>query len=165
MCIPGKKIAEEIKKQLKTQAKKFGKKTPLKLVVVLVGNSPDQLSFVSIKKKTAQSLGIGFELIHFKKTPNFEEFVRLIKEKAMCPKTTGIIIQHPLPNHLLTDTIYNFIPKEKDIEGNLNRSPHLPPLGQAILTVLKYIYHLKLDKNLLINLEKDKSFFKKNFQK
>lgn len=164
MRIPGKKIAEEIKKNLKKEIKSLRKKHDLKLVVFLVGNLGNQLSFVKIKGKTAHNLGIKYKLIHFKKTPPFEEFARLIKETAGDPKTTGIIIQQPLPSHLLTDTIYNFISKEKDIEGNHPKSPYLPPIGLSILTLLKYIYYLKVDKNLIIDLKKDTAFFKKTFK-
>lgn len=164
MTISGKKIAEELRVHLKKEVKKLGKKSPLKLVVFLVGSAPDQLSFVKIKEKTARDLGIGFEFIHFKKVPGFEDFVRLVKEKSEDPKTTGIIIQQPLPNHLITDTIYNFIGREKDIEGNHIKTPFLPPLGLAALTVLKYAYSQKIDKKLFVDFSKDKLFFKKNFK-
>src|SRR5437762_3350962 len=139
MKIPGKEIAEVIKDDLRKQAEQLSKKgkTP-HLVTILVGDAPEQLSFVAIKKKMAQNLGIEFEFVHLSKIPSFQEFANLLKSYSNNPKVTGIIVQQPLPTQLQTDSIYNFIPLEKEIEGHKPKSSFLPPLGLATLTALKY---------------------------
>lgn len=166
MKVPCIDIALFLKKLLKqrvAQLKKKGKKP--KLVTFLIGESSEQLSFVAIKKKVAKEIGIGFEFIHLKKAPSFMEFANLLKEKSHDPKTTGVIIQQPLPSHLHTNTIYNFIPVEKEIEGHRAKSPHFPPLGLAVLTTLKYLYQKSsLTKHLFIDRKQDSSFFKQTFK-
>jgi len=163
MLINGKHIAEVLEKDLKKEFKELKKKKKsIKLVVFLIGNSPEQLSFVSIKKKLAKRLGVDFEFIHLKTTPPFIAFVRMIKKKSFDPKTTGIIIQQPLPSQLNTDSVYDFIALEKEIEGHRKKTSFFPPLGLAVITIFKYIYiHPKIDSHLLINIHKDLNAIKK----
>src|SRR3989338_7682700 len=165
MEINGHNIALLIEKYLRKEVKKLGKKRKIKLSTFLVGNSAEQLSYVKIKAKTAKRLGIIFELIHLKSVPSFEKFMHLIKEKSQEPRTTGIIIQQPLPAQLSTASIYEYIPAAKEIEAHKNKSAFYPPLGLAVLTLLKSIF-LKARKaeDALINLEKEKSYFKKLFR-
>jgi len=152
-----------MKKELKKEIKKL-KKNKLKLVTFLVGQSADQLSFVKIKKKIASELGINFEFIHLKTTPTFEKFMRKVREKAMEKETTGVIIQQPLPAQLSTDSIYNCIPLNKEIEGHLRKTPFYPPIGLAVLTLIKHIFlKTRSGKDLFIDFEHDKNFFKKIF--
>lgn len=160
MEIPGKKIAIVLESILKKEIKKSKKK--LKLVTFLVGPAQDQLSFVRMKAKVAKRLGIQFELVHLHQVPSFESFMHSLKEKAIDPKTTGIIIQQPLPAQLSTSSIYDYFPLTKEIEGHKNKSPYLPPVGLAVLTVFKYgLNQSKIDKNLLIDLKRDHHMFKK----
>lgn len=164
MEIPGKKIAAAIEKVLKRERKKLLKKTPLKLTTFLVGNAADQLSYVKIKAQTAKRLGIKFELIHLRTTPSFEEFMHKIKEKSQDPKTTAIIIQQPLPAQLSTESLYEYIPSVKEIEGHKRKSIFLPPIGLAVLTILKYIYSKARSTDLIIDINKERSLFKKLFR-
>lgn len=160
MEIPGKKIASFLETLLKKEVRKLKKK--IKLVTVLVGESSEQLSFVRIKALTARRLGIQFELIHLKEVPSFEEFMHLLKEKSHDPKNTGLIIQQPLPAQLSTASIYDYLPLAKEIEGHRDKSEFLPPIGLAVLTVLRYALEgNKINRDLLISLQKDGSFFKR----
>lgn len=162
MKIPCIQITRALRQALSKRVTKLKKKkiTP-KLVTFLVGDSSDQLSYVTIKQKVAKALGIKFEFIHLKETPPFETFANLLREKAYDPQTTGVIIQQPLPSKLFTETLYNFIPRVKELEGHHPKSPFLPPLGLAVLTVLKHAYQPKISlKNLFIEEKQDFSFFK-----
>jgi len=163
--IPAKKIISTIEKILKKEAKKLRKKKALKLTTFLVGQAGEQLSYVRIKAKIAKKLGIGFELVHLKSTPSFEEFMHKIKEKSQDPKTTGIIIQQPLPAQLSTESLYEYIPTVKEIEGHKRKTTYLPPIGLAILTVLKYIYAKpRSGEELIIDIQKERGPFKKLFR-
>ena len=159
MILPGKKIADFILDQARREIDSLSKRGKLKLVTILVGNARNQLSFVHIKERTAKKLGVKFEFIHIKRTPLFEKFVRIVKEKANSPETTGLIIQQPLPDRLQTLTLYKFIPKEKEIEGfNVKRPLFKPPIGLTISTILKYIFktNYKINKELLPNFKQDR---------
>lgn len=166
MQIPGKKIATALENLLKKEVKRLKKqKKSLMLSVILAGKGNDQISFVKIKAKTARRLGIKFELLHLKTIPSFEEFMHKIKEKSLDVETTGIIIQQPLPAQLTTESLYEYIPTVKEIEGHKHKTTYLPPIGLAILTVLKFIFGTgKIDANLFVDIKKDSTFFRKTFR-
>ena len=130
------------------------------MITILIGQSDEQLSFVNIKKKVASRLGIKFDFVNFKRVPMFEKFAQMLKAYSADPGVCGIIIQQPLPSQLSTDSIYKYIPQIKEIEGHKNKPLYHPPLGMAVLTVLKYIYGgKKINKNLMVE-DEDIKFFR-----
>jgi methylenetetrahydrofolate dehydrogenase (NADP+)/methenyltetrahydrofolate cyclohydrolase len=161
MKINSKKIAQIIIKNLKKQVRKL-KKKPI-LAVFLVGESLESFSFVKTKEKMAKKIGAKFQLYHFKKTPSFEAFVNKIKKVASNKDITGVIIQKPLPASLNTASLFNYIPQTKEIEGHRKKSPFYPPLGMAVLSILKNIFQPINKKTIdqLLIFEKDRPFFKK----
>lgn len=164
MKIDGAQIASYLQKVLKKEVSKIKKKQP-HLVVFLAKEDADQMSFVKIKSRLAHAVGVGFELIKYEKPPLFIKFATTLRERSHNDKTTGVIIQQPLPSNLATDSIYNYIPDEKEIEGVKKKSPFFPPIGLAVLTIIKYVYGKgKLSPDLFVNLNKDKAFFKKLFK-
>ena len=161
MLIPTKKIAEELENFLKSEFKKI-KKKPVILVDTLVGSSADQISFVKIKEKIGKKLGVKFDFYHLTETPSFQVFMTDVKQKTADPKNTAVIIQQPLPSQLDTDSLYEYIPLAKEIEGHRKKTTFLPPIGLAVLTVIKNIFTGTTDiKKLLIDVKRDRVFFKK----
>lgn len=160
MEINGKKISDFIGTLINKELKK--KKQKPKLSVFLVGDSQEQLSFIHIKSQIAKKLGIKFECINLKNIPSFEKLVHTIKEKSLEKETSGIVVQQPLPASLSTDSIYDYIYINQEIEGHRRKTPFFPPIGLAVLTVIKFIFgKQKIDKDLLVNIVKDRMFFKK----
>jgi len=156
MIIPVKKLVERLELELKKEVNKISKKRKLKVVVFLVGNSDEQLSFVKIKQQTAKRLGILFELVQYKTAPTFEPFLRKIKEMSQHPDVTGIIVQQPLPPQLITESMFDFIALDKEIEGHRRKTEFYSPLALAVLTLLKYVFiHPKIDGKLFIDKKKD----------
>jgi methylenetetrahydrofolate dehydrogenase (NADP+) / methenyltetrahydrofolate cyclohydrolase len=160
MEINGKKIADFIGTLIKKDLKK--KKHKPRLTTLLVGDSPEQKSFIRIKSQVAKKLGIKFEFVHIKTTPSFEKLVNTIKEISQKGLSEGIVIQQPLPAQLSTDSIFDYIAGSQEIEGHQRKTPYVPPIGLAVLTILKYIFGKhKIDKDILVNIAKDHLFFKK----
>ena len=165
MKIDGRQIATYLQKLLKKEVVKLGKKKVPKLVIFLAKDEASQLSFVKIKEQLAKNIKVNFELVDFKNTPSFQKFVSAIKDRSASDETTGTIIQQPLPQELSTDSIYNYIPDVKEIEGVKKKSPFYPPIGLAVLTVIKFIYGKnKLSPDLFIDIKNDRLFFKKLFK-
>ncbi len=162
MKIPCSDIATSLKADLKKKVSDLKKRGVVpKLTTVLIGTAADQLSFVAIKKKVAKEIGVEFEFAHFKKCPSFLEFATQLRELAYKPSTTGVIIQLPLPSHLQSDTLYNYIPSVKDLEGHRTKSPHLPPLGLAVISLLKFVANPHRNKNSIYpDQVTDKNLFK-----
>lgn len=166
MKVPCADITRFIKEDLTRQVTQLKKKevTP-KLVAVLIGDDEEQLAAVKIKQKTARELGIEFELIHLQTPPAFLQFANLLKDKSHDPSVHGVVIEQPLPSSLQSDTIYNFIPLVKELEGHRKKTTFMPSIGLAILSILKYIYKsTKVNADLYPDAAKDPSFFKQGMK-
>lgn len=161
MQIPCKDIAAAIETTLQKEVEYLtnkGKKP--KLVTILVGSSPEQLSYVSIKERVATKLSIGFEFIHLQIHPSFEEFKKLLKEKSNDPSVTGIIIQQPLPDNYDVTEMYAIIPYHKEIEGHKRGSVFQFPLSLAVLTGIKYVYNGNhINEQNIVKFPEDTEFF------
>ena len=109
----------------------------------------------------AKALKINFKLIHLTKTPNFIDFANLLKKEVFNPDVTGIIIQQPLPAQLSTDSIYDYIPLLKEIEGHKKKTEFIFPLGLSVMTIIKYVYYGKRKQDIVfVDLKRDRLLFK-----
>lgn len=159
MFIDGKKIASNLLAILKKERKAIKKR--IGLSVFLVGSAPEQLSFVKIKSEMAKALKIDFKLIHLIRTPNFIDFANLLKKEVANKDVTCIIIQQPLPAQLSTDSIYDYIPLPKEIEGHKKKSEFVFPLGLAVMTIIKYVYDGKSKQDIVfVDLKRHRALFK-----
>jgi len=161
MLVPCDLLAMELTRQLSKRVSILKKNNIFpKLVTVLLGNSAEQLSFVSIKRRIATKIGIDFEFKHIKNEIKFSSFLTDLSNSAQDPKTSGIIVQHPLPTDFNQQEMYALIPESKEIEGHKKNSTYQFPLSLAVLSALKYIFNKDKDPaNSIVEYQKDKSFF------
>lgn len=113
--LEGKALADEIKSQLRAQVGLL-KKTPV-LACILAGDNAGAESYVKSQKKTAESLGIGYQLHKLDKDITEENFIEFIQKLNNDESVSGIIIQMPLPRQIDYKKIANYILPQKDIEG------------------------------------------------
>ena len=90
---------------------------PPTLQSVMVGNDPASLSFISIKEKRAQQIGIRFLRKHYPESFDPASVVRYIREKNEDPDIDGIIIQLPLPDQFDRTRVLRAIHPFKDVDG------------------------------------------------
>lgn len=137
--LDGKKIAERMLAEIKTEI--AGMKKPARLAVVVAGKDPVVESFIAQKKKAAESVGIDVRVYPFPADIATNELRKRISEIVHEKKNTGVIIQLPLPPHINKQYILNAIPPEKDPDvlsaraiGNfaVGKSPVMPPVVGAI---------------------------------
>ncbi len=161
MKIPCRDIAQIIETSLIAEVQQL-KQTNIqpKLVTFLLDRTPEQHSFVSIKEKVGERLGIQFQLVSPEQIPTLEEIKKQIQTIAEDPKTSGIIIQLPLPQHIPSKELYELIPSQKEIEGHITNSHFQFPLSLAVLTGLKYVFNKQTNESLIVDFEKDTAFFK-----
>ncbi len=161
MVINGKEIANKILDHLKEEVAKNNLHP--KLVVFAVNPTEGDQIYIKLKREAATHIGADFEVVYYKGTPRFEEFANKLRARAEENGTTGVIIQRPLPSQLSTDTVFNYVPINKEIEGHKAKSPFLPPLGLGVLTMIKYIYDpgsKNSVENVMVNQKIDMPFFK-----
>lgn len=119
MIIDGKSIAADIRKDIKSQVDEFIKKTNVKpgLTVVLVGENPASLVYVSQKEKACDEVGIVSLKVVLPEDISQEELEMKVEELNNDPTVHGILVQLPLPNHLNEKKIIEKISPEKDVDG------------------------------------------------
>ncbi|MDA1317035.1 MAG: bifunctional 5,10-methylenetetrahydrofolate dehydrogenase/5,10-methenyltetrahydrofolate cyclohydrolase [bacterium] len=165
MIIPCKDIAQEFENDLRSRTAKLRSQGEIpKLVTILLGSAPEQLSFVKIKERLAHQLDIEFEFIHLKHVPSFEDFLLQLDEIVRRNQTSGIIVQHPLPHGYDHNEIYKHLSMTQDIEGHKPDSPFIFPLALSVLSGLKHvlIHQTKKggdDSDVTVDLRHDASFF------
>ena len=107
MKIDGKKIAEEILKRLEGTLK-----PRRRLAAIKVGENPAAESFLKIKKKTAERLGVDFKTYEFSESISNEKLREEVGKIAKQKVVGGVIIQLPLPAKFNRQKIiYQFIQK------------------------------------------------------
>jgi methylenetetrahydrofolate dehydrogenase (NADP+)/methenyltetrahydrofolate cyclohydrolase len=116
--IDGKKVATDIKEQLKKDIEALNAKgvTP-GLSVVLVGEDPASKKYVSSKEKTCEALGIKSIGHKLKESATQEALLKLIDDLNIDPNVHGILVQLPLPKHLNEKEVMNRINPDKDVDG------------------------------------------------
>ena len=117
--IDGTAIAERLRAEIALEAEKMAKAgyPPPGLATVLVGDNAGSQTYVRMKQKACQKIGLesfGFTL---PATTSQEEVEKLVADLNADPKVNGILVQLPLPPHLDEEKILRSISIEKDVDG------------------------------------------------
>ena len=145
--VDGNKIAQKIFSELKIEVAGLQEKgLEVKLAVFLVGENPASLSYIQLKKKRAEEIGIIVELNKFPLDISQEDLESEIKSAAQRDDVSGILIQLPLPGHLDKEKILDAVPVDLDVDSlsGLNKQAVIegrgikfyPPAAQAVLAIL-----------------------------
>lgn len=113
--IDGKKLAQKIRLELKTEAEKF--KTKPKLAVILVGNDQASQIYVRNKSKACEEVGIEYEEHVLEETTKMGDLLGLIEKLNSDDSINGILLQAPLPKHLEINRAFEKISPIKDVDG------------------------------------------------
>ncbi|MEN6499352.1 MAG: bifunctional methylenetetrahydrofolate dehydrogenase/methenyltetrahydrofolate cyclohydrolase FolD [Rectinema sp.] len=118
ILIDGTRIAEDIRSEL---AKKV---TLLKergvspgLAVILVGDNPASVSYVTGKEKACAEIGIQSFETRFPEDVSEQELLQKIADCNRDPNVHGILVQLPLPRHIDERRVIGAIGPEKDVDG------------------------------------------------
>jgi len=117
--IDGKKIAADIKEELKVEIAKMidnDERAP-HLVAVLVGDDPASQTYVSSKEKAAHSIGMVSSVYRLLEKTTEDELLKTIDFLNNDDEVDGFIVQLPLPAHINVDKVINQINPAKDVDG------------------------------------------------
>ncbi|MGI6309029.1 MAG: bifunctional 5,10-methylenetetrahydrofolate dehydrogenase/5,10-methenyltetrahydrofolate cyclohydrolase [Dethiobacteria bacterium] len=116
--ISGNEVAKEIRKELKGRVAELKEKGIVPgLGVVLVGEDPASISYVTSKAKGSQEIGMFEETIRLPADVPEEEVLKVIDGLNKDPKFSGILVQLPLPDHISVEKVIGYISPEKDVDG------------------------------------------------
>lgn len=119
MIISGKELSAQMKADMAVRVEELGRKygrVP-HLVVLLVGEDPGSVSYVTGKAKACEAIGIRNTTIRRPETVSEAEVLQLIDELNADEGVDGILVQLPLPRHINEDRVIAAIRKEKDVDG------------------------------------------------
>ncbi len=111
----GAKVQEEVRQAVAEMKEKYGY-TP-GLATVLVGEDPASATYVGMKQRTCEKLGIRSIGHKLEADATQEEVEGLVRKLNADPNVNGILVQLPLPKHLDEEAVLNAIDLEKDVDG------------------------------------------------
>ncbi len=119
MIISGKDLSARLKAEMATRVAAYEKeygRAP-QLTVVLVGEDPGSVSYVTGKAKACEAVGIRNTTIRRPESISEEELLSIIGELNADDAVDGILVQLPLPRHIDENKVIAAIRKEKDVDG------------------------------------------------
>jgi len=116
--ISGKEVSAQIREELKVRVLRLKEKgiTP-GLGVVLVGEDPASVSYVTAKARGSEEIGMFEQTINLPAAASEEEVLALVDKLNRDPRFNGVLVQLPLPKWVSSDKVINFISPEKDVDG------------------------------------------------
>ncbi|HPM25013.1 MAG TPA: tetrahydrofolate dehydrogenase/cyclohydrolase catalytic domain-containing protein, partial [Phycisphaerae bacterium] len=103
------------------------------LATVLVGDDRASATYVRMKRKRCEDVGMKSVRIELPLGTTTDQLVAEIRKLATDPSVHGILIQHPVPAPIEKRTAFEAIPVEKDVDGVTSST-----LGRVILGMPAY---------------------------
>ncbi len=143
MIYDGKKTSLVLQEKLKKKVLEL-KQKPV-LAIVSVSTHSSIASFIKIKRKFAEAIGISINEYNFPESFGEENLISEIKNIINSNECAGIIIQLPLPASYNTQKILNTLPFNLDVdvlgkqafELFVKNNNIIPPVAGAVAYILK----------------------------
>ena len=119
ILIDGKKIAAELREELKKEVSELKtkyNKVP-GLTVILIGDMAPSQIYVRMKEKAANEVGLKSEVIRYPEVVEEKTVLDKIEELNKDENISGILVQLPLPKHIDKQKVIETILPGKDVDG------------------------------------------------
>ena len=119
ILIDGKKVAAELREELKKEVLDIKKKynTIPGLTVILIGDMAPSQIYVRMKEKAANEVGLKSEVIRYPEAVEEKTVLDKIDELNKNESVSGILVQLPLPKHIDKQKVIETILPSKDVDG------------------------------------------------
>ncbi len=87
------------------------------LAVVLIGTDPASSIYVRAKRRDCERAGISARDFDLDESTTQKELLELIDQLNSDPEVNGILVQLPLPDHIVESEVTNRINPDKDVDG------------------------------------------------
>ncbi len=116
--LKGKPIADEIKEGLRKELEVLKQRGCVpKLVAILVGDNEGAKRYAGSQKKTADEMGIPYELRELPAETTQDELLGVINALNADKSVTGVILLTPVPTHINQRAMQASIAAVKDVDG------------------------------------------------
>ncbi|GHP64587.1 bifunctional protein FolD [Helicobacter pylori] len=152
VLLDGQALAYDIEKDLKNKIQIITTQTHKrpKLAVILVGKDPASITYVNMKIKACERVGMDFDLKTLKENITEAKLLSLIKDYNTDQSISGVLVQLPLPRHIDTKMVLEAIDPSKDVDGfhplNIGKlctqkESFLPATPMGVMRLLEH-YHI-----------------------
>ncbi|MFD5538587.1 bifunctional 5,10-methylenetetrahydrofolate dehydrogenase/5,10-methenyltetrahydrofolate cyclohydrolase [Streptomyces sp. NPDC127079] len=87
------------------------------LATVLVGDDPASVTYVRMKQNRSRRAGIASRHVPLPAATTTDELVGVLRELSADPAVHGILLQHPVGEHVDERAAFEAIAPEKDVDG------------------------------------------------
>ncbi|WQT64550.1 bifunctional methylenetetrahydrofolate dehydrogenase/methenyltetrahydrofolate cyclohydrolase FolD [Helicobacter pylori] len=154
VLLDGQALAHNIEKDLKHKIQIITAQTHKspKLAVILVGKDPASITYVNMKIKACERVGMDFDLKTLQENVTEAKLLSLIKDYNTDQNISGVLVQLPLPRHIDSKMILEAIDPSKDVDGfhplNIGKlctqkESFLPATPMGVMRLLKH-YHIEI---------------------
>lgn len=154
VIIDGKQIAEDVKADVAKKVESLKQKGIVPcLAVILVGENPASVSYVTGKRNALKAAGMEDRSVLLDANVSEEELLSVIDGLNKDSSVHGILVQLPLPKHIDEQKVICAIDPEKDVDGFhpvnagkllLGQKAYLPCTPHGICVLLKQM-NIKTD--------------------
>ncbi len=115
----GKELALLLDKALMEEGDQFKASTGVTptLAVILVGDDPASITYVTSKGRASERLGFNHRTLHLPENTTQEELLELLDQLNSDSEVDGILVQLPLPPHIDELQVIHRIDPIKDVDG------------------------------------------------
>jgi len=159
IVLSGKELASDIENEVSRRVADYRAKaagrTPI-LATILVGDDPASATYVRMKQNACRRVGLGSRRIELPAATRTEELLAEIQRLNEDEEVQGILLQHPVPDHIDERECFDAISLAKDVDGVTSLgfgrlSMGRPAFGSAtpagILRLLRH-YEIELEGRL-----------------
>ncbi|MEO0899868.1 MAG: bifunctional 5,10-methylenetetrahydrofolate dehydrogenase/5,10-methenyltetrahydrofolate cyclohydrolase [Bacteroidota bacterium] len=128
--LDGKKTAQDIRLEIKSKVDNYISKglRPPHLVAIVVGDNPASHTYVKGKMRACAEVGFASTNKHLPADTTEQELLGWVKTYNEDPLVDGILVQMPLPEHIVPQNITKTIVPHKDADG-------FHPLNVGLMTL------------------------------
>ncbi len=152
VLLDGQALAYDIEKDLKNKIQIITAQTHKrpKLAVILVGKDPASITYVNMKIKACERVGMDFDLKTLQENITEAKLLSLIKDYNTDQNISGVLVQLPLPRHIDSKMVLEAIDPSKDVDGfhplNIGKlctqkESFLPATPMGVMRLLEH-YHI-----------------------
>lgn len=118
MILDGKTMAADLRRETAEEAARLSAQGRQPgLAVILAGENPASVSYVTAKEKACKECGIRSFPVRLPATVSQEELLAEVRRLNEDPAVHGILVQLPLPAGLDAQAVIRTIAPEKDVDG------------------------------------------------
>ena len=143
--LDGKKVSLAEETKLIQRIKKYSRAP--ELAILVVGEREDSKAYVKQKIRMAERIGAKVRFFSFPENISEKKLIQEIESLNLNEGIDGIILQLPIPSHLMSRAIIDHISFSKDVDGLTtfnqgkiltgNNEVFMPATARGVITLLK----------------------------